>query len=150
MAEKTAGQEQQFTISIEQLADYHFRTHFEGEPYPDLLTDEPAPLGGNQAPNPSRVLAAAIGTCLSSSLLFCSRKARVSLGPVRTKVHVRLGRNEKGRLRIAGVQVEIDPNLAPEEREKAARCIGLFEDFCVVTESVRKGIDVSVKIQGFD
>ena len=150
MAEKKAEQEQQFTITIEQIADYNFRTHFDGEAYADLLTDEPAPLGGNEAPNPSRVLAAAIGSCLSSSLLFCSRKARVSLGPVRTKVHVRMGRNEKGRLRIAGVEVEIDPNLAPEEREKAARCVGLFEDFCVVTQSVREGIDVSVKVQGFD
>ncbi len=150
MAEKTVEQAQQFTITIEQVADYNFRTHFDGEAYQDLLTDEPAPLGGNVAPNPARVLAAAIGSCLSSSLLFCARKARVSLGSVRTKVHVRMGRNEKGRLRIAGVEVEIDPNLPPEEREKAARCIGLFEDFCVVTQSVREGIDVSVKVEGFD
>ncbi len=150
MTDKAAELVQEFTVSIEQVADYTFRTHFDQQPYLDLITDEPAPLGADAAPNPARVLAAAIGSCLSSSLLFCARKAHVLIGPVHTKVRTRIARNERGRLRVASVEVEIDPNLPAAEREKAARCLTLFEDFCVVTQSVRDGIDVSVKVQGFN
>jgi hypothetical protein len=32
-------------------------------------------------------------------------------------------------------------------RSRMARCLDLFESFCTVTESVRHGIDVSVKVQ---
>jgi organic hydroperoxide reductase OsmC/OhrA len=137
----------EFTISMKQLENFEFEVRFDKEQYAPLRMDEPEPLGKDAAPNASRVLAAAIGNCLTASLLFCTRKARVELGPMETKIHVKLGRNERGRLRIAGVSVEIDPRFAPGEREKAARCLELFEDFCVVTQSVREGIPVEVRVR---
>lgn len=137
----------EFTISMKQLEDFLFEVQFDKEQFAPLRMDEPEPLGRDAAPNASRVLAAAIGNCLSASLLFCIRKARVELGPVETRVRVQLGRNERGRLRIASVEVEIDPHFPPGEREKAARCLELFEDFCVVTQSVRDGIPVEVRVK---
>ncbi len=137
----------EFTISMKQLEDFLFEVHFDKEQFAPLRLDEPEPLGRDAAPNASRVLAAAIGNCLSASLLFCTRKARVEMGPVETRVHVQLGRNERGRLRIASVEVEIDPHFPPGQREKAARCLELFEDFCVVTQSVRDGIPVEVRVK---
>lgn len=137
----------EFTISMKQLEDFQFEVHFDKEQFAPLRMDEPEPLGRDAAPNASRVLAAAIGNCLSASLLFCTRKARVELGPMETRVHVQLGRNDRGRLRIASVEVEIDPHFPPGEREKAARCLELFEDFCVVTQSVRDGIPVEVRVK---
>jgi organic hydroperoxide reductase OsmC/OhrA len=140
----------EFQIQIEQVSGFEFRVRFDKEQYRDLTMDEPAPLGKDAAPNPSRILAAAIGDCLSASLLFCAQKARVEIGPVRTNVRVQLGRNEKGRLRIAKVDVEIDPNLSSAEKERALRCLEIFEDFCVVTQSVRDGIDVNVTVKGLE
>lgn len=137
----------EFTIAVKQKENYEFEVRFDKEHYEPLRMDEPEPLGRDAAPNAARVLAAAVGNCLSASLLFCTRKARVELGPMETKVHVRLGRNERGRLRIAGIEVEIDPHFPPGEREKAARCLELFEDFCVVTASVRDGIPVDVRVK---
>jgi organic hydroperoxide reductase OsmC/OhrA len=137
----------EFTISMKQLENFEFEVWFDKEQYSALRMDEPEPLGRDSAPNASRVLAAAIGNCLTASLLFCTRKARVEMGPAETRVHVKLGRNARGRLRIAGVEVEIDPRFAPGEREKAARCLELFEDFCVVTQSVREGIPVEVRVK---
>jgi organic hydroperoxide reductase OsmC/OhrA len=147
MADQQAQIVHEFTVSMKQLDNFEFEARFDKEHYSPLRMDEPEPLGRDAAPNASRVLAAAIGNCLTASLLFCTRKARVELGPMETRVHVKLGRNERGRLRIAAVEVEIDPRFAPGEREKAARCLELFEDFCVVTQSVREGIPVAVRVR---
>lgn len=138
----------EFAISMRQLDNFEFEVRFDKDRYAPLRMDEPEPLGRDSAPNASRILAAAIGNCLTASLLFCTRKARVELGPMETLVRVKLGRNERGRLRIAGVEVEIDPHFPPGGREKAARCLELFEDFCVVTQSVREGIPVEVRVKG--
>jgi organic hydroperoxide reductase OsmC/OhrA len=138
----------EFTLSMDQVRDYEFRVKFDKEGLPDLITDEPPPLGRNAGPNPSRLLAAAIANCLSASLLFCARRARVELGPIHAEIRMQMVRNENKRLRVGKVEVVIDPHLPEAERQKAARCLEIFEDFCVVTQSVRGGIDVAVSVRG--
>lgn len=139
----------QFTISIDQVRDYEFRVQFD-RGQPPVLVDEPPPLGRNAGPGASRMLAAAIGNCLSASLLFCARKAHVDPGPIHTEVKVTIVRNENERLRVGAVEVTIDPHLAGSDVERARRCRELFEDFCTVTESVREGIEVRVSVTGLD
>lgn len=155
MNENTAGSAKpsvvsEFTITMEQTADFEFRVRFDKPHHADLMMDEPEPLGKDAGPSASRILAAAIGNCLSASLLFCARKAKAELGPIRTRVRTEIARNEKGRLRIAGVEVEIDPQIPEAEKQKAMRCLSLFEDYCVVTQSVRQGIPVKVTVKGLD
>jgi uncharacterized OsmC-like protein len=135
--------ESEFSFEIEQLDDFQFRVVFDKPEHPVLHTDEPAPLGQDSGPNPSRLLAAAVGNCLSASLLFCARKARLPVGPIRTRVTTRLARNSDRRLRIHSISVSIDPGVDPQE---LSRCLARFEDFCVVTQSVREGIDVQVEV----
>ena len=138
----------EFSISIDQVQDYEFRVRFDKEQYPNLLTDEPAPLGHDTAPNPSRILAAAIGNCLSASLLFCARKNRVRIDRMHTDVKVQIIRNQNKRLRVGRVEVVLDPRLEEAERQKATVCLPLFEDFCTVTQSLRAGMDVRVTVAG--
>lgn len=138
----------EFSVAVDQVQDYEFRVKFDKENLGDLITDEPPPLGHDKGPNPTRLLVAAIANCLSASLLFCARKARVELGPIRTVAKVQVVRNENRRLRVGKVEVSIDPNLPESERENAARCLALFEDFCTVTQSVREGINVNVRVEG--
>jgi uncharacterized OsmC-like protein len=140
----------EFTISIEQVRDYEFRVRFDKEHLAELVVDEPPPLGHDAGPSPSRLLAAAIGNCLSASLVFCARRARVDLQGIRTEVKVFIVRNEQKRLRVGSVEVVIDPNLSEADRAQAARCRGLFEDFCTVTQSIRDGIDVRVSVKGLE
>jgi uncharacterized OsmC-like protein len=139
----------QFTISIDQVRDYEFRVQFD-KGHPAVLLDEPPPLGRDAGPSASRMLAAAIGNCLSASLLFCARKAHVNPGPIHADVKVTIVRNENKRMRVGGIEVAIDPHLAEADVERARRCRELFEDFCIVTESVRSGIDVKVSVAGLD
>lgn len=140
----------EFTIDIEQAKDYEFHVHFDKPEFATLVMDEPPPLGRRAGPNAARVLAAAVGNCLSASLVFCAaRRAGLKLERLRASVKVQIVRNENKRLRVGAVEVTIDPGLAEHERDRLAECLPLFEDFCTVTESVRRGLDVKVNVKGF-
>jgi organic hydroperoxide reductase OsmC/OhrA len=109
--------------------------------------DELPPLGEANGPNPARLLAAAVGSCLSASLLFCLRKSRIEVADLSTTVEATIVRNARGRLRIGGLRVRLAPELSLEQRERMGRCLDLFQDFCMVTESVREGIPVEVEVE---
>ncbi len=139
--------EAQFAITIDQIEDYRFRVQFDKNQYPELVTDEPPPIGSDSGPNASRLLAVAVGNCLCASFLFSARKARLTLKSIHAGVKVWYARNDKGRLRIGKMKVEIAPAFEEVDAAKIARCKELFEDYCVVTQSVRSGIDVSVDVK---
>jgi len=136
--------DKQLTVTMEQVGGFEFLVKF-GEGM-ELLMDEPSPLGADKGPSASKVLSAAIGNCLSASLLFCLQKARVDTRGLKTIVTTNITRDEKKRMRVGSSHVRIDVDLDKEPRPKINTCIKLFEDFCVVTASVRRGIDVSVEV----
>ena len=111
----------------------------------DLVIDEPPPLGADRGPNPARVLAAAIGSCLSASLVFCMSRAKIPVTGITSDVNVELVRNDRKRLRIGKVAVELHPEVA--DAAAIGACLEVFEDFCVVTQSVREGIDIDVRVE---
>ncbi|MGA7616188.1 MAG: OsmC family protein [Thermoanaerobaculia bacterium] len=133
------------SVELERVSGFQFRVTFDPA-MPQLLVDEAPPLGNGDGPEASRLLAAAIGNCLSSSLLFCLQKSRVEIGEVKTTVDATIERNEKGRLRVTSVDATIHVEIAPADEERAARCFGLFEDYCTVTGSVREAIPVTVHV----
>ncbi len=140
----------EFTISMDQVRDYEFRIKFDKAQFAELQMDEPPPLGRDSGPSASRLLAAAIGNCLSASLLFCARKAGARIDSIHTEVKVQIVRNENKRLRVGRVEVTIDPKVPEADKAKALDCLPRFEDFCTVTQSIRQGIDVAVKVKGIE
>lgn len=137
---------QSFSITIEQEQDYVFRVRFEGTEIPDLMTDEPAPLGGGSGPNPSRMLVAAVANCMGASLLFALRKYKNDPGPLTVKAIATMGRNEAGRMRVARVDAQIVLPEMAGSYQQLERILQQFEQFCVVTESVRTGVEVDVSV----
>ena len=136
-----------FELTMELQGDYRFLVDFAQPGVPPLLLDEPEPLGDGDGPNAAKVLAAAVGNCLSASALYCLRRARIDVQGMRTTVNASLSRNEAGRLRVRGIQVHITPVVDAAEHGRMRRCLELFEDFCVVTQSVRGGIEVDVAVE---
>ena len=134
--------------TMAQEAGYRFRVRFDHEGMPDLITDESPPLGEGKGPNPSRLLATAVGNCLAASLLFCLGKARLPVEGLEAEVLTEFTRNEAGRLRIGGMKVRLLPKWTEETAAKAQRCLQIFEDFCVVTQAVRQGVPVDVRVDG--
>ena len=45
------------------------------------------------------------------------------------------------------VDIKADP-INEEDRERMKPCLDVFEDFCIVTQSVRKGINVQATVNG--
>jgi uncharacterized OsmC-like protein len=135
-----------FSLNLERLHDYEFKTTFDDHRLGVIIVDEPEPLGHSKGPNPARLLGAAIGDCLSASLLFCLEKAKIAVNGVKTNVKGYMQRNEMGRLRIGKLDVHMVLDLDAEQQPRIGRCFELFEDFCVVTASVKKGIPVSVVV----
>ncbi|MEJ2296093.1 MAG: OsmC family protein [Candidatus Lokiarchaeota archaeon] len=88
--------------------------------YVDDEHDTEASMWG---PNPSRMLGMAVMGCLSSSFIFCLKKKGLSLDDLKTTAEVTIARNEKG-----------------------FWCKKFWQQFCLVTEAVREGIDVDVNL----
>jgi len=139
-------EEPSFSIEIEHRSDFEFVVRFDWPQVADLTLDEPAPIGSQTGPNAARLVAAAVGNCLSASLLFCLQKARVEPAGLRSTVRGRLARNERGRLRLGGFQVTITLDAGDVPADRVQRCLDLFEDYCVVTDSVRRGVPVEVEV----
>lgn len=137
---------QHVTLSL--TGGYKFVASFEDLPVPtEILLDEAPPLGQASGPNAAALLSAAVGNCLAASLLFCLRKSRADVHTLTARVTTKIVRNDAGRFRIAGINVELSPLIEQGDRDRLVRCEDLYEDFCLVTESVRKGIPVNVTLK---
>lgn len=137
-------------VLLEQEGPYAFKVNFEGADLAALHTDEPAPLGAGAGPNPSAILLASIANCLGASLLFALRKFRNAPGPIRAEIVARKERNAEGRWRIPRAEVTIHLSDKAADLEHFDRVLAQFEQFCIVTQSVREGVDVAVRIVDAD
>lgn len=137
--------EKSIHVLLKQKQDYQFNIHFGGE-IPTLMGDEPAPLGAGQGPSPVQLLAAAVGNCLSDSLLFALRKFKQAPEPIHCDVHADVGRNADGRLRVLGIKAVLTLGVPAAALEHLERVLAQFEAFCTVTQSVGQGIPVSIEV----
>lgn len=131
---------------LELLEGYRFKVGFDVEDVPSLVVDEMKPVGDGVGPNPTRLLSVAVGHCLSASLLYCLSKAKVKVKKLDTTVKTNIERNAEGYLRIVGYDVQIQLEVNDEDRSRVPRCLDIFENYCTVAQSVRRGIEVKVKI----
>ena len=132
-------------VRLTQAQDYRFDVQF-GPDLPLLRADEPAPLGQGTGPSPVQLLAAAVGNCLSASLLFAWRKFKQEPGPIACDVQAEVGRNADGRMRVLGLQATLTLGVAGDALEQRERVLASFEAYCTVTESVRQGMPVQVSV----
>ena len=93
-------------VHLQQVQDYQFDIRF-GDDVPVLRGDEPPPLGQGAGPSPVQLLAAAVGNCLSDSLLFALRKFKQAPEPIRAEVVAQIGRNAEGRLRVLSMDATL-------------------------------------------
>lgn len=132
-------------ITLRQQQDYQFQVDF-GEGIPPLLADEPAPLGTGQGPSPVQLLAAAVGNCLSDSLLFALRKFKQTPEPLHCTVDAEIGRNEQKRLRVLKMTAALHLGVPASSLEHLDRVLDQFEAYCTVTQNVGQGISIELHV----
>jgi len=133
------------SITITQQENYKFLVDF-GTGLSPLLADEPEPLGNGEGADPSRILLAAVANCLAASLLFALKKFKQDPGRISATATAITGRNENNRLRVTAIEITLSLGRAGSELEHLDRVLAQFEDFCTVSQSVRTGIPIHVKV----
>ena len=147
--EMKGQEERRFVVHLRHDGGYRYisqasedgRLH--GEPY---VSDEPDPVGQASGPATPALLGSAIAHCLSASLLEALRHAHLQVLDFETEAVAVVIPNEEGLPRIDHVDVKIRPRLA-EASPRMQRCADVFENYCTVTSSVKRGIDVRVAVE---
>jgi len=102
MSEKT------IVTKLQLIESYKIKVKSDLEYIPELIVDETIPVGKGSGLNPTRRLSTAVGHCMSSSLIYCLKKARIPINHLDTAVKTNLYQNENGRLRIRSIDLQIN------------------------------------------
>lgn len=135
-------EEETFKVGMEMVEGYKFRIDMNSAQ--EIFMDEPKPMGSGDYPNAGKFLAAAVGNCLCESLSFCVRRTHTEMLSLRAEVFSKMERNERGRLRITHIKVLLYPELSDPSKLKL--CREIFEEFCIVSQSVKAGIPMQVDV----
>lgn len=145
MIDDEMSEEKKVSVGLALKDGYVFEVGFEDD-LSKISVDEPRPVGRGAGPTASALILAGVGNCLSASLVFCLRRARADVESMKTGVTGTIARNEQGRWRITHIDVRIAVSTDASHYPQLRRCVEIFEDFCIVTASIRKGIGVDVEI----
>ncbi|MGD8708994.1 MAG: OsmC family protein [Ectothiorhodospiraceae bacterium] len=140
--------ERRFSVHLDHLEGFRFRSQAseEGRMHGDpLISDEPDPVGDASGPATPSMLGAAIGHCLSASLLECLRRARVPVTGFGADVDSVVRLNDEGLPRIDHISVTLRPSVEVGAT-RHGRCEEVFQKHCTVCSSVKEGIDVDVQV----
>jgi organic hydroperoxide reductase OsmC/OhrA len=133
------------TVTLLHKENYRFEVDF-GEAFEGYLSDELPPLGKGEGAAPPHVLAAAVGNCLSASLLFVLQRNQLDAGGIETKVTCHIDRNENRRFRVKRIDVSIRLGKAGSNIEGIQQVIDSFEDVGTVSQSIKNGIPLDVSV----
>lgn len=133
------------SVTLRQQQDFRFEIEF-APGMPTVTSDEPPPLGAGSGPAPTHLLVAAVANCLSASLLFALRKFKQDPGGIRTEASCVVDRNERNRLRVLSITVNLNLGKPAAELEHLDRVLAQFEDFCTVSQSVGAGIPITAHV----
>jgi len=126
--------------------DLRFRIRFSDPRTPELVSDYRTPPGEGAGPDPIDLLAASVGSCMALTLMTCTRKAHLELAGLEAQVEVETVSIGPGRSRIEALHVRLEPAADSDTLRRMDRCVEIFESFCTVAHSLRRGIDVRVEV----
>lgn len=121
--------------------------------FPEFVMDEPPEFHGNdRGPSSAEFLLTSIAGCQGTSFQFCLQKFNIEVEEMVVNVesemhHVWYDEYEREILNITNISVTIDVKLKnPEDEENLLECFNLFQKFCVVSTSIRRGIPIDVQL----
>lgn len=115
----------------------------------NLYIDEKSEKNSEKlGPSPVKLLGLSVLGCLAASFSFCLQKNNFSLTDLTGNAEVTIARNNKGFWRVNKIDIEIFPQIdSPKMRKRADQCSKFFEQYCIISESLRTGFEVNVKLK---
>ncbi|MFX1501576.1 MAG: OsmC family protein [Promethearchaeota archaeon] len=115
----------------------------------DLYIDERKEKRNDRiGPSPVKLLGLSVLSCLAASFEFCIEKKNLFLSDLEGRAEVTVARNTNKFWRIKKIDVEIVPKIDnPELLNRVNQCKKLFEQYCIISESLKKGIEINVNLE---
>lgn len=134
-------------IKINYLENLHFLAEVRN--FTNIHIDEPESFHGtNLGPSSVEYLLIGIGGCISTTILYCFQKNNIEIETFNVRVEGKLKHvGPKNRLRLITVDVLID--FKPKDglnQKKIEKCIKIYEEHCVVSNSIKMGLPINVNI----
>ncbi|MFX1327006.1 MAG: OsmC family protein [Promethearchaeota archaeon] len=143
------SQELKTKVSLKQEEEMIYKCNLGGINMHHLYIDESQKKAREKiGPSPAKLLALSILGCLSASLEFCLQKKNLSLLDLEGKAEVTIARNDKMLWRIKKIDIDIIPRVNnPKMRKRIDQCRKFFEQYCIISESIREGIELNVNLE---
>ena len=92
----------------------------------------------------ARALLAASNTyCMAGSINYMLRARGVKTKGISATSSVRMGKEDKGKSCVEGLNIEIQVGIPDESRDVFDHCVSILKDGCLVTRSLKRGIKVN-------
>ncbi|MCW4012669.1 MAG: OsmC family protein [Candidatus Bathyarchaeota archaeon] len=86
-------------------------------------------------------------SCMAGTLNAMLKARDVEVKGIKGSASVQMGKNEKNRDLVDGINLNIDVDIEEQYMSVLERCIKYLEDGCLVTRGLKKGIKVTLNIQ---
>jgi len=134
-------------VSLKYSEKLHFTAsarHFD-----DIHIDEPESFHGtDKGPSPVEFFLIGIGGCLGSTFAYCLQKQDVEIDTLEVVVDGQL-KHAGPKLSLQLVNIEAELLITARESksyDKIERCIKDFQDYCILTNSITRGVPIDVKV----
>jgi putative redox protein len=109
-----------------------------------VLVDRPETKGGeDQGPMGGELLLAALGGCFMSNLLAAIRSREAAVANVRTRVAGTLAESPS---RFEAIEMQVSADC--EDRELLGKLVTIAERSCIVANTLRSCLKLSVSVEG--
>ena len=92
------------------------------------------------------LLAASATYCMSGAINYMLRARGVDVTGISAASSVKMGKDDKGKSFVEGLDLEIHVDVPDESKDVLDHCISILKDGCLVTKSLKKGIQVKHSI----
>ncbi|MFX1377321.1 MAG: OsmC family protein [Promethearchaeota archaeon] len=135
-------------VSLNQEEEMIFKCDLGNPKIDNLYIDEQnKPEQKKKGTSPVKLLALSVLGCLTASYSFCLKKQGFSISGLKGKAEVIIARGDKGFWRVKKIDIEMIPKIdTPEMRKRADQCKKFFEQYCIISESLRTGFEVNVNL----
>ena len=135
-------------VSLKQEEEMIFRCELGNLKMENLYIDEKNYKKEEKlGPSPTKLLGLSVLGCLAASFSFCLQKSDFSLSGLNGSAEVTIVRNNKGFWRVNKIDIKMIPQIdTPEMRKRVDQCTKFFEQYCIISESLRTGFEVNVNL----